>query len=221
MGLEPEPEPVRGLEHSAAMACDDCGWSFAGPRLVPCGIGEGVSVPGAGCGAGFSPECAGIVPLDACLRLCEAHPSCDVVSWGKSTQDCYMKRNPQACGSVASDHMCPTLPADYEYHMRCSCAIAGTFANGAPKVFGCPAQWGRALLVFIVAVVAVYLGGGAAFRRRRGSRGVDMLPHRAQWQEFFGLVADGVQFSRSTAQGGGTGRSLQQPLANDRGVTLT
>ena len=200
-----------------------CGWSYAGPTLVPCGLpsnGEGgqIKPAGAPCGGAFDPSCACAgCALEQCQRLCEDHADCDAISWGEGSRDCYMKSSPQACDHVAAGTLCPTLAAGYQYHMRCGCSIGGTFADGQPKIVGCPPEWGRGFLLALALLTVAYVGIGSGLRHRAGSRGAEMLPHRAEWRQLGGLVRDGVEFSRARLRG--KGGASREPLRQQKSPT--
>ena len=210
-------------------AAGSCGWSFPGPELAPCGLpfnGEGQGVPppaGVSC-PGQSAECAGMVPLDECKRLCTAQATCNAISWGRDLHDCYLKNNAGACDHVASDTMCPwATGTHYEHHIRCPCgfatghckllrlckryllraprdeAAAAAGKDGRPKIDGCPAAWGSSVILATAVLVVVYGGVGAAYSfKTSGKLG---HPHRANWAAVGGLVTDGVVFTRRRLTG--------------------
>ena len=93
---------------------------------------------------------------------------------------------------------CPDLPGQ----------LCGAMGKGKLAVYAlasvCPA--GRAAgWLFSAAVVSaavLYLAVGTALRHRRtGVRGLQALPHRERWLQVYGLVMDGVQFTRSVGSG--------------------
>lgn len=73
----------------------------------------------------------------------------------------------------------------------------------------------------VVSAAVVYLAIGTALRHRRtGARGFQALPHREQWLQVYGLVMDGVQFTRSVPSGRRTsgGKNGYTPVGKERGV---
>ena len=76
------------------------------------------------------------------------------------------------------------------------------------------------LLNFLLALALLtvaYVGIGSGLRHRAGSRGAEMLPHRAEWRQLGGLVRDGVEFSRARLRG--KGRASREPLRQQKSPT--
>ena len=75
-----------------------------------------------------------------------------------------------------------TLVDDWEHTCPCRCAV----------------EWGRPLLLALVFLVACYLGAGAARNRWKNPSATKwaLLPHRSFWMGLWGLVLDGVEFTR-------------------------
>lgn len=62
-------------------------------------------------------------------------------------------------------------------------------------VQGCSGGW--SLVVLLLGGLGMYVGGGAAYRRKMlHASGKEMIPHLGFWLEVKGLVDDGVAFAR-------------------------
>ena len=200
---------------ATAVSCSagaSCGWSYAGPNLVPCAA-DGAMLPMNGEGTNMAPQkgrlpgcgdvCEGIIPLEECRAACETTAGCDAVAWNPK-EGCYLKTNTEACATTQSGKMCPWNAdrGNWEYHVHCACSLPGTFASGSPKVV-CGAEWGWALIIALACVSAAYVGGALAYSQK--VHGAAALPHPVFWHEVRALVEDGLSYTKARALGGGGG----------------
>eukprot|EP01052_Picozoa_sp_SAG31_P041364 SAG31_NODE_6253_length_2102_cov_1.213180_2_plen_257_part_00 len=91
-----------------------------------------------------------------------------------------------------------------------------TCASALPLSIATNESWAFVWLVMIGG--GVYLAAGmVASNRRTGATGLDALPHRRFWVQLYGLVVDGLQYTRSR---GGTRRRHTKPEPGRRGSLL-
>ncbi len=233
------------MSSGASVSCADdrsCGWSFAGPNLVPCGV-EGVSQGCAGdaCeGTNMQPQkgrlpgcgdiCEGLVPLEECQKLCETTKGCDAISFHSVTHECYLKTNPQGCGTIATGKMCPwnVDRGPWEYYMRCACDLHGTWTGapaaaasvGEPKVV-CRSDWGWFFLISFGTLTAMYVVGGIGYAHKVQGEplGRTALPHRGFWADFRALVEDGIAFAMAKVLGQADGSGKYEQIARGAAVS--
>ena len=113
------------------------------------------------------------------------------------------KNNNAKCSGDASQ-MCGgnNVIAIYEI----ACAHAGHAPDSVDEE---GSGWGSGFIVLLLLGFVFYAGGGTAYNMRmQGLPFKQALPHQHFWRNAYGLIADGVTFSRARAQGveGGAGR---------------
>ena len=171
------------------------------PAMAP--LGRGVDYVG----GGDLPGGGKVSSTEECCAKCAAAPTCKVwVTTDKPVDFCWLKSWP---GGVTTNRGAPGIPRTDLRWTGLACQCDTTCRESA-------ASTGFSSVVLLSA--ALYLGGGALYKRRRGAAGWDLLLHRPQMDQLRGLVRDGIVFCRSggtiRGQSARRGGALQAPLSS-------
>jgi hypothetical protein len=158
-------------------------------------LGRGVDYVG----GGDLPGGGKVSSTEECCAKCSALPTCKVwVTTDKPVDFCWLKAWP---GGLTTNKGAPGIPrADLRWTgLACQCDAACRTASAAATGFSS----------VVLLSAALYLGGGAMYKRRKGATGWDLLLHRQQMDHLRGLILDGVVFCHS---GGATHPAGAGPL---------
>lgn len=134
-----------------------------------------------------------VTGTDGAVNMCG---SCDC-----GLHDCpgHAPPEPAQCKDPASTD--PPGPGDCGWTNRCRGSLVGCKLGCKIQQAEARTSWG--FVIVIVLSGAAYVGGGVGFAVKKQGKppALDSHPHHRRWLEFGGLVADGLQLTRSKATG--------------------